>query len=205
MNDKFLELPEEKQNSILNAAMNVFAKYEYKKATTDEIVTKAGISKGLLFYYFESKKGLYLYLYKFAEHFLIAEMRKDYDQTETDFFAMLINAQNIKVKIMKQYSDLFGFLMKAYLEKDSAVQTDMNCQFKDIITSSCALVLQRADLSKFKESVSPKKVLDLIILLSDGIMRNRATEPIDNLYAINDEYLIYLDMMKQNFYKEEYL
>lgn len=205
MNDKFFELSEEKRNSILNAAMNVFAKYEYKKASTDEIVKKAGISKGLLFYYFESKKGLYLYLYKFAEHFFIDEMRKDYDQTETDFFAMLINAQNIKVKIMKQYSDLFGFLMKAYLEKDSAVQTDMNCQFSDIIASSCTLVLQRADLSKFKESVSPKKVLDLIILLSDGIMRNRATETIDNLDAINDEYLTYLDMMKQNFYKEEYL
>ena len=205
MNDKFFELSEEKRNSIMNAAMSVFSKYEYKKATTDEIVTKAGISKGLLFHYFESKKGLYLYLYKFAEDFLLDEMRKDYDRTETDFFVMLINAQNIKVKIMKQYSDLFGFLTKAYLEKDNAVQADINCQFSDLITSSCTLVLQRADLSKFKDSVSPEKVLDLIILASDGLMRNRSTEPIDNLYAINDEYLTYLDMIKQNFYKEEYL
>jgi len=205
LNDKFFELSEEKRNSIMNAAMSVFSKYEYKKATTDEIVTKAGISKGLLFHYFESKKGLYLYLYKFAEDFLLDEMRKDYDRTETDFFVMLINAQNIKVKIMKQYSDLFGFLTKAYLEKDNAVQADINCQFSDLITSSCTLVLQRADLSKFKDSVSPEKVLDLIILASDGLMRNRSTEPIDNLYAINDEYLTYLDMIKQNFYKEEYL
>jgi AcrR family transcriptional regulator len=198
-------LPEEKQKAILNAAMSIFAADDYKKATTDEIVKKAGISKGLLFHYFENKKGLYLYLYKFSEHFLIEEMRKDYDQTETDFFAMLIIAQNIKVKIMKHYPDLFAFLTKAYLEKDSAVQADINCRFGDLIASSCAMVLQRADLYKFKESISPEKVLNLIILVSDSLMRNRSTEPIDNLLVINDEYLTYLDMMKQNFYKEEYL
>lgn len=205
MNDKFFELSEEKRNSILNAAMHVFAKYEYKKASTDEMVKKAGISKGLLFYYFENKRGLYLYLYQFAEHFFMEEIRKDYDQTETDFFAMLINAQTIKVKIMKQYPDLFAFLTKAYLEEDNAVQTDIKGRFNDLIASSCAMMLQRAELNKFKDNVSPEKVLKLIILVSDSLMRNRATEPIDNLYAINDEYLTYLNMMKQNFYKEEYL
>lgn len=205
MNDKFFELPEEKQKVILNAAMHVFAQHDYKKATTDEIVQKAGISKGLLFHYFENKKGLYLYLYKFAEQFLITEMRKDYDQTETDFFTMLINAQNCKVKIMEQYPDLFAFLTKAYLEKDNTVQTDINCSFGELIATSCASVLQRADLHKFKESVSPEKVLNIIILVSDSLMRNRSSEPVDNLLVINDEYITYLNMMKQNFYKEEYL
>lgn len=49
MNDRFKELPEEKQMAILNAAMEVFAKYDYKKASTDLIAAKAGVSKGLLF------------------------------------------------------------------------------------------------------------------------------------------------------------
>ena len=56
MNEKFYELPEEKQLSVLNAAMEVFAEYEYKKASTDLIAAKAGVSKGLLFYYFHNKK-----------------------------------------------------------------------------------------------------------------------------------------------------
>ena len=49
MSERFKELPEEKQISILEAAMQVFAKYEYKKASTDLIASKAGVSKGLLF------------------------------------------------------------------------------------------------------------------------------------------------------------
>ena len=61
MNEKFLELTEEKQMRIIDAAMEVFGTNEYKHAVTDEIARKAGISKGLLFYYFKNKKSLYQY------------------------------------------------------------------------------------------------------------------------------------------------
>lgn len=64
MNDKFYLLEEEKQLKIINAAMEVFGKNEYKKASTDLIAAKAGISKGLLFYYFHNKKELYMFIYK---------------------------------------------------------------------------------------------------------------------------------------------
>ena len=64
MNEKFFELTEEKQKTIINAAMSVFAENEYKKATTDDITKRASISKGLLFHYFDNKKGLYLYIYE---------------------------------------------------------------------------------------------------------------------------------------------
>ncbi len=57
MSERFKELSEEKQLSILRAAIEVFAKYKYKKASTDLIASKAGVSKGLLFYYFHNKKG----------------------------------------------------------------------------------------------------------------------------------------------------
>ena len=65
MNEKFFALPEEKRHQIINAAIEVFSKYDYKHASTDLIAAKAGISKGSLFYYFHNKKELYLYLYNY--------------------------------------------------------------------------------------------------------------------------------------------
>ncbi|MBR6395680.1 MAG: helix-turn-helix transcriptional regulator, partial [Lachnospiraceae bacterium] len=59
MNERFFELKKEKQDRMINAALRVFSQYGYRHASTDEIVREAGISKGLLFHYFESKKGLY--------------------------------------------------------------------------------------------------------------------------------------------------
>ena len=74
MNDKFFSLPEEKQQNIINAAMEVFACHDYKHASTDLIASKAGISKGLLFYYFHNKKELYLYLYDYIKELLMKEV-----------------------------------------------------------------------------------------------------------------------------------
>lgn len=52
MNEAFYALEEEKQRAVFNAAMEVFSRWEYKRASTDLIAAKAGVSKGLLFYLF---------------------------------------------------------------------------------------------------------------------------------------------------------
>ena len=64
--EKFEELPSEKKMRIINAGLECFGQYGYKKANTDLIVEKAGISKGLLFYYFKNKETFYLYLCDFC-------------------------------------------------------------------------------------------------------------------------------------------
>ena len=50
MNDKFFDLKKDKQDRIINAALQVFALNGYRHASTDDIVKLASISKGLLFH-----------------------------------------------------------------------------------------------------------------------------------------------------------
>lgn len=57
MEDRLSSLSEEKKNAVVNAALEVFGTNEYKRASTDLIAAKAGISKGLLFYYFKIRKS----------------------------------------------------------------------------------------------------------------------------------------------------
>ena len=76
MNDKFFSLPEEKQQSIINAAMEVFACYDYKHASTDLIASKAGISKGLLFYYFQDIEQNLQFSYNLIQFSLIRGILK---------------------------------------------------------------------------------------------------------------------------------
>ena len=56
MNDKFFALPEEKRNRIINAGFRVFSQNTYRKSPMNEIALEAGISKSLLFFYFNNKK-----------------------------------------------------------------------------------------------------------------------------------------------------
>lgn len=74
MNEKFWDMKKEKQDRIMNAAIGVFATQGYGHASTDEIVKRAGISKGLLFHYFISKQGLYDFLYDYFSRFMRLEL-----------------------------------------------------------------------------------------------------------------------------------
>jgi len=52
----------ERRQQILSAAMNCFLAKGYHRATMDDIVAESGLSKGTLYWYFKSKKELFLAL-----------------------------------------------------------------------------------------------------------------------------------------------
>ncbi len=58
------ERAEVRRNQILNAAMLVFAQRGFTAARMDDIVEACGLSKGTLYWYFESKDALILGLLK---------------------------------------------------------------------------------------------------------------------------------------------
>ena len=63
---KFMSFDPQKRDRIINTALEEFAQKGYKNASTNEIVKKADISKGLLFHYFGNKKSLFLFLYEYS-------------------------------------------------------------------------------------------------------------------------------------------
>jgi AcrR family transcriptional regulator len=64
--ENFERIPKAEQESILAACIEEFARQGYSKASTNAIVKRAGIPKGTLFYYFGSKKDLFLYVFDYA-------------------------------------------------------------------------------------------------------------------------------------------
>jgi TetR/AcrR family transcriptional regulator len=63
---RFLALPPERQEAILQACLEEFAAQGYEQASTNRMVERAGVSKGVLFKYFGSKEELFLFLYRRA-------------------------------------------------------------------------------------------------------------------------------------------
>lgn len=60
----FFNLDQQKQERILNAALEEFALNLFEKVTIDNIVKKAGIPKGSFYHYFENKEDVYQYLFE---------------------------------------------------------------------------------------------------------------------------------------------
>lgn len=58
-NEIFRKIPEEKQNKIIEAALNEFALYGYSEANINKIAERANVSVGSLYKYFNDKQNLY--------------------------------------------------------------------------------------------------------------------------------------------------
>ncbi len=60
--DTFFNLPEEKREKILTAALSEFENNDFDQASINQIVIRSEISKGSFYQYFEDKKDLYKYI-----------------------------------------------------------------------------------------------------------------------------------------------
>lgn len=58
----FFNLPEEKKNRIIHAAMHEFAAYRFDQASITHIIEKAGIPRGSFYQYFENLKDVYKHI-----------------------------------------------------------------------------------------------------------------------------------------------
>lgn len=63
----FFNLPLEKRETIVDAAVDEFAQYGLENASTNRIVENSGISKGSFYQYFEDKQDVFMYLLSVLE------------------------------------------------------------------------------------------------------------------------------------------
>ena len=66
----FLNLPDDKRERIISAALEEFANNDFRNASITRMVRSLGIAKGSVYQYFKDKKDLYLYLLVFVTVFL---------------------------------------------------------------------------------------------------------------------------------------
>lgn len=204
MNQAFYNLPEEKQNRILNACMRVFSESSYKQASTDDMAAAAGISKGLLFYYFKNKKELYMFLFDYGIQFVLEQMRQWGTLQETDFFELIQKSAAAKLEMMEQHPSLYGFLQRAYYEKNEEIAQVIS-QYRDqnLMENSFAL-FQNVDREKFIPGVEMEQVLLMVIWMSEGYAQEMLRSTDKNWKDMKQEFSLYLDLLRRGFYKEEY-
>jgi AcrR family transcriptional regulator len=58
----FFNLPTEKRETIMNAAIEEFAEYGLENASTNRIVKNSGIAKGSFYQYFEDKQDVFMHM-----------------------------------------------------------------------------------------------------------------------------------------------
>ena len=191
MNAKFFDLKKEKQDRMMNAGLKVFATYGYKKASTDEIVAEAGISKGLLFHYFENKIGLYSFLYDYSVRYMTMELAAAVDKGETNLFAIARGVENAKLQVLRGYPYMQQFLNTAVSENvsEALLATEVK---RDAYREAVEQIYDQADYQQFPDEQSGHKVAKMIKYTIDGLMSEHMMEGSYNPEMLYEEIMEYL-------------
>jgi AcrR family transcriptional regulator len=167
---KFLSLPQEKQDKIVDAAMNLFGEVGYKKAYISEIASAAGISKALMFHYFGSKKGLYSYLVYYTGKIVLTEAQQERDTLNKDFFDRVITTIMFRLSIKSRYPAMNIFMDSVYGEDDPEVASDIDRLLAIAKDMHSKVELSPDEESSLKDGVDPRYVVHLVENYADGII-----------------------------------
>ena len=159
---KFMELAALKRERIVNAAMSEFS-YGYKKASTDAIVRKAGISKGLLFHYFGTKENLYRFLVGYAMDIVQSEYFDMMNYSHRDILESIWQMALLKRDITDQYPHIYDFLQSVQTHlKDSPNYEEISVIYSQKNKAAAQDIYDYCDITLFRDDINPQKAVDLI-------------------------------------------
>ena len=171
MNEKFFQLPFEKQRRIINAAYKVFSQNSYKKAPMSEIADEGGISKALLFHYFTNKCELYMFLWNNSIE-QIQKASSEYHVTEaTEFFEMMYRSLLAKCSVIRFYPYLYQFAVNAYYEQEPQIKRNIQENYYLVSKNSENILWNTINESELRQDIDVKLMYQEIIWASDGYLR----------------------------------
>lgn len=200
MNEKFFDLKKEKQDRMINAALKAFAVNGYKRASTDEIVKDAGISKGLLFHYFDTKLGLYEFVYDYSVRYIVMEMSAAISQKETDFYALYEQKEMCKIQALKNYPYMQQMINRS-MQEDDAEAVTVIWERRDSYNQKIAEIMGQADMTKFSDNTDTGKLRKILDFTIEGLMTERFREQAFDVEKLMDEVKDYLAMLKKLTYQ----
>lgn len=202
----FEALPEERREAMMRASMAAFGQHSYKEASTEDIARNAGISKGLLFFYFRNKRALYLRTIDYLMERAIQRIVDDDFYAIDDFFELMLYAGERKLATLKRWPWALEFSIRAFYADHADVRDIMAGWTTRQVDVMFERFFKEVDFSRFRDEVNPREVLDMLIMLGDGYLHqklsNRTPIDMDDFMAA---YRRWCDILRGWAYRPEYL
>lgn len=200
------KLENRRKEAVFDAALDAFGRKGYRHARTDEIAHDAGMSKGLLFYYFGTKQALYL---KTAE-WLTARVEsivldEDFWRID-DFFELMLYLTRACRTVVEKFPAAVNFSLGLFYPEHRDASRGLADWFSRQTDAMLDRYLVNVRLDKFRDDVDPRHVMDMLVWLADGWLHQRRSrgQRID-LAAMAQEMEAWCEMLRTWSYKEEYL
>jgi TetR/AcrR family transcriptional regulator len=214
----FEKQPQEKKDLIIKVAIEEFVKNGYEKTSTDIITRRAGISKGILFHYFKSKKNLYLYLVNYVKDLLTEKTMEALREIQADdFFERIKEIVLAKQKVTALYFQETQFIADAFTNPPVAVKKEMEEIIKKYYeTYQGDFLLEHVYIKdliqteKLREDISVDTVIGMTMFIVEqlsnkylALYKNKQIDIMNSTESLLRELNDYLKIVKYGIYKPE--
>lgn len=203
---EFLLHDDARKNRILEAALVEFADKGYKKASTNTIVREAGVSKGLLFHYFISKKELFILLYSFAREVITKELYEKVNFGDKDVLNRMTQSTVVKVQSYISHPLFMQLFEKFPLVEDQEIIDRIHQLNKRIQEETYVKIFSNIDYYAFKEELNIDRCLQVVRWTVDKIstdwqvLQNQSKKAPD-FESLKESITRYLELFRQSFYR----
>ena len=165
------DVSEERKAQIYQAALTCFNRKGYHRTTMDDIVADSGLSKGSLYWYFKSKKELFLGLFRD----LMAQFGQAWESIVTAEEASATDKLLASLALFRaefvEMVPLFGVLMEAWAltRHDEDVQRLARELYEPYLDIMVRVIEEGAASGEFQIE-SPRATTLVIMTLFDGII-----------------------------------
>lgn len=206
--EKFQQQNQTRKNTIIKAGINEFSQKSYSDASTDKIVQSCGISKGLLFHYFGSKKNFYLYCLSQS----LEKLMEHKDVAGVSFYEILFSVMAQKLQLCLQYPAETRFVNMA--SRESALEVS---QGKAEVFAEYAVQTRKVSADTMERAISTlsikaqfyHKAKEGLLLYSNALVskylltyQNNPDKFFKNALQIQQEMKSYIDLMLYGILKE---
>ena len=203
MNEKFYNLPEDKQQKIINAGYRVFSQNSYKKSPVSEIAAEEGISKSLLFHYFKNKKELYLFLWDTCAKVTVEYLEKYGCYEPGELFEVMLRGLKAKMEIMRRYPDLGAFVIRAFYEKDPEISLAIQESYRKLLDYKADATLTSLDPSQFVEGLDLSMMYQEMYRASEGYLWEKVQQGNVDCDEMEQDFMKMIDFWKSIFLRKE--
>lgn len=188
----FLNLPEEKRQKLLKAAIDEFSTVNFFDASINKIINNASISRGSFYMYFESKEELFEYILDSYSSNLLNLLKNELTETKGDLRKTFINLYDelliriSKIKYEKFFKNVFLFLN---IKREKIINQG-TFLFEDVKSHISTYNIKDVDLN----FVFGMLMHNLFFSIADSLRTGKVKEA-------KDIYLKKLDMICYGFYK----
>lgn len=202
-------MAEEKRKRILDACIEEFATKGYEGASTNEIVVKAGISKGILFHYFGSKKNLYLYVIDHAIDYTINKYYSEVEKLPDDLVERVMYRGRQKIRIAAEEPYLYELVYRAFVNTPEDLKEELQARYDRIYDLEAVHFFTDIDTAKFRDDIDPQDAYEMILLFARGIFvgyldRFKAVSA-EESFKYMDELMhkteVFMEILKKGIYK----